>query len=359
LQELSFSGTIDLMNLHDVAKRAGVSTATVSRVLNDVEGVKESTRRRVLAVARSLNYAPNAHASALAKGSTKTLGVIVSNVENPFFLDIFQAMESAAHSAGYSVLMEHTSYQPQRLANSLNALHALRPAGLALIASETEPVILDDLAQRGIPAVVYDAAHPSGNITSIRVRYEVGMRRAVEYLQSLGHRRMAFVGHHAGLAPLQERKRTFIETMQRYASEAEYATAENEDTPQGGRRAAATLLDSGFQPTAILCVNDFMAIGVLRELRERGLRVPQDVSVTGFDNILLSEYTVPALTTLDIPRWRIGRICLEALIRDRELARFAPDTVIEPELVLRGSTGAAPVGRANGRSAAKTARAGR
>lgn len=347
------------VNLQDVAKRAGVSTATVSRVLNDLGGVKDSTRRRVLSVARSLNYAPNAHASALAKGSTKILGVIVSNVENPFFLDIFQALEAAAHAAGYSVLVEHTSYQPQRLANSLNALHALRPVGMALIASETEPAILEDLAQRGIRAVVYDASHPSGNITSIRVRYEVGMRRAVEYLQSLGHRRMAFVGHHAGLAPLQERKRTFIETMERYASDAEYATAESEDTPQGGRQATATLLDSGFHPTAILCVNDFMAIGVLRELRERGLRVPQDISVTGFDNILLSEYTVPALTTLDIPRWRIGRICLEALIRDPELARFAPDTVIEPELVLRGSTGAAPQSRPSGKALAKAAARGR
>jgi len=177
------------------------------------------------------------------------------------------------------------------------------------------------------------------------VRYDVGMRRAVEYLQSLRHRRMAFVGHHTGLAPLQQRKQTFADTMRRYAADADYATAENADTPHGGRQATATLLDSGFKPTAILCVNDFMAIGVLRELRERGLRVPEDVSVTGFDNITLSEFTVPPLTTLDIPRWRIGRVCFEALVNHGGSARFSADTVIEPELVLRGSTGLAPAAR--------------
>ncbi|MDZ7637805.1 MAG: LacI family DNA-binding transcriptional regulator [Bryobacterales bacterium] len=330
------------MNLLEVAKRAGVSTATVSRVMNDTGGVRESTRRRVLAVAKSLHYAPNAHASALAKGTSKMLGVIVSNVENPFFLDIFQAMESAASAAGYSLVLENTGYHPQRLAGSLRTLLGLRPSGLALVVSEMEVSVLDDLARRGTPAVVYDATHPAANITSVRVRYEVGMRRAIEYLRSLGHRRMAFVGHHAGLVPLQERRRTFIETMQLYASDAEFTTAEQEDTPQGGRQAVAQLLNSGFKPTAILCVNDFMAIGALRGLRERGLRVPQDVSVTGFDNIVLSEYTVPALTTLDIPRWRIGRICVEALMRDPTQSRFTPETLIEPELVLRGSTGMAP-----------------
>lgn len=336
------------VTLEEVAKRAGVSTATVSRVLNGTVSVRESTRRRVLAAAQALNYFPNIHASALASGRSRMLGVVVSSVDNPFFLDIFRAMEAAATEAGYSLVLEQTSYQADRLEKSLISLQGLRLAGVAVIASEVERRLLDDLARRNLPVVVYDSAHPAAHIRSIRVRYEVGMRRAIEYLQSLRHRRMAFVGHHAGLTPLQERKQTFIDAMQRYASAAEYATAEHEDTPQGGRQATAALLDSGFRPTAILCVNDFMAIGVLRELRERGLRVPEDVSVTGFDNITLSEFTVPALTTLDIPRWRIGRMSFEALVNHSGAARFAPDTVIEPELVLRGSTGPAPAMR-NGR----------
>ncbi len=330
------------VTLEEVAKQSGVSTATVSRVLNGTVGVRESTRRRVLAAAHALNYSPNLHASALASGRSRMLGVVVSSVENPFFLDIFRAMEEAATEAGYSLVLEQTSYQADRLEKSLRSLQGLRLAGVAVIASEVDQHLLDDLARRSLPIVVYDSAHPAAHIHSIRVRYEVGMRRAIEYLRSLRHQRMAFVGHHAGLTPLQERKQTFVDTMQRYASEAEYAAAEHEDTPQGGRQAAATLLDSGFRPTAILCVNDFMAIGVLRELRERGLRVPEDVSVTGFDNITLSEFTVPALTTLDIPRWRIGRLTFDALLSHSAAARFATDTIIEPELVLRGSTGPAP-----------------
>ncbi len=346
MQALAFwerFGQDSSVNLHEVAKRAGVSTATASRVMNRVPGVRESTRRRVLVAAKQLNYAPNVHASALAKGTSRILGVVVSNADNPYFLEVFRSLEEEAASAGYSVMMEHTGYQPARLQSALRSLLGLHLAGVALIVSEVDSSILEELARRELPTVVSDVLHPANNITSIRVNYRLGMRRAVEHLHALGHRRMGFVGHHVGLSPLQERKRTFTDTMERYASGAAFACSESEDTPQGGRIAAAALLDTGFQPTAILCVNDFMAIGVLRELRERGLRVPEDISVTGFDNIVLSEYAVPSLTTLDVPRWRIGRLCFDALVKGDPAKHYKPDTVVEPELVLRGSTGVAAV----------------
>jgi DNA-binding LacI/PurR family transcriptional regulator len=152
---------------------------------------------------------------------------------------------------------------------------------------------------------------------------------------------MAFVGHHAKLAPLEARRRTFVETMKRHAADAEYTTAESTDGPAGGRDAVRRLLETSFSPTAIVCTNDFMAIGVLRELRERGLRIPTDISVTGFDNIELSEYSNPPLTTVNVPRERIGQLCFEALVRDESRPQLARNLSIDPELVVRGSTGVA------------------
>ena len=150
---------------------------------------------------------------------------------------------------------------------------------------------------------------------------------------------MAFVGHHTALGPLNDRKQAFVEVMQRYAPEIEFTTVADSDGYAGGRRAVQALFASGFKPTAILCVNDFMAVGVLRQLRDMGLDVPRDVSVAGFDNISLSEVLFPSLTTLHIPRDQIGRRIFESLTTQKPCLQ---EVVIEPELMVRESTGPAP-----------------
>jgi DNA-binding LacI/PurR family transcriptional regulator len=164
----------------------------------------------------------------------------------------------------------------------------------------------------------------------------------IDYLHSLGHRRLGFVGHHAVLGPINERLKTVNETAARFPS-MEVRTAADTDTLEGGRQAARQLLSSGYTPTAIICVNDIMAVGALRELRERGIRVPQDISVTGFDNVKLSEFCYPALTTVHIPRDRIGHIIFDRLAPkpDRPDAPLENEIVIDPEFVLRDSTGPA------------------
>lgn len=331
------------MTLDEVAKRAGVSTATVSRVMNKSGIVRAATRRRVLQAAKELRYHPNLHARSLAGAKSRTIGMIVSNIENPFFLEIFTSLESAAVQHGYEVVVEHTDYQSSRLVASVRSMLGRRVAGLAVIVSEIEPSLFEELAASNIPAVFYDVGHPGRNIVNIRVRYNKGMQRAVEYLYSLGHRRMAFVGHHAGLEPLHERLKAFLETMERYSGQVHYTTVVSSDSPAGGRQAAHQLLASGFDPTAILCVNDFMALGVLRELRDHGLKVPGDVSVTGFDNIGMSEYTCPAVTTVNIPRRKIGQLAFDALIQKQgNDLNGNREIVIDPELLVRESTGPAP-----------------
>lgn len=329
------------LSLEEVAQRAKVSTATVSRVLNNVGSVKNSTRTRVLRAVKELNYQPNIHARMLARGSSRTFGMIVSNIENPFFLDIFRTAESDAHAQGFEMVVAHTGYEADQLLKSLKLMIARRVAGLAMIVSETDRSLIDELIGHRIPVVLYDAAVPIDDISRVRVNYDSGIRKAVQYLYHLGHRRMAFVSHHTTLPPLSIREKAFRETVDDFAPAVTWMSRASADGLEGGRLAARDVLASGFDPTAIVCVNDFMAFGVIRELREQGLRVPEDVSVTGFDNIKLSEYCYPPLTTLHIPREQIGHIVADALLSGVKREGPARDVIIEPEFVLRDSTGPA------------------
>lgn len=328
------------MTLAEVARRAGVSAATVSRVLSGSPAVKPSMRERVLTVVRQVNYMPNVYAQALAGGRSRTLGMIVSNIENPFFLGVFMALEEHATQQDYEVLVEHTGYRRERLVASIRSMLKRRVEGLAVIVSEMDRGLIEELAAQDVPVVFYDVGRPARNITSIRVRYDRGTQRTAEYLYSLGHRRFGFVGHHAGLGPLEERKRTFTEVMERFGKGVRFATASGMDSPAGGRHAAGDLLSGTLRPTAILCANDHMAVGVLRELHDRGLRVPDDVSVAGFDNIGLAEHLCPSLTTVRIPQRMIGQLAFEALMFGD--AAKPRDIVIEPELIVRESSGPAP-----------------
>jgi len=330
------------MDLEAVAKRAAVSTSTVSRVLNNLDVVKSSTRARVMRAAAELNYHPNLHARSLARGKSRLLGIIVSNLENPFFLDIYRTLESEARSRGYEVVLANTDYQSEQLVASVQLMIGLRVAGLAAIVSEMEEHLIQTLAHSRIPVTFYDVGTPQKNITNIRVDYRKGIRKIVGYLNSLGHRRMAFIGHHSTLGPISERRKAFLDSVTRSSPGGEAKIFAGADGPEGGRQAARDLFESGFRPTAILCVNDVMAVGVLRELRDRGLQVPRDISVTGFDNIRLAEFCSPPLTTVHIPRDHIGHTIFENIVGD-EAGKHSSgrEILIDPELVVRESTGVA------------------
>jgi LacI family transcriptional regulator len=327
------------MTLQEVARKARVSTATVSRVLNNPASVKSTTRARVLKIVQELNYSPNLHARGLAGARSRTIGVIVSNIENPFFLDVYKTVEAGAHAAGYDVIMANTGYSSERLVTSVRLLLGRRPAGLAAIVSEMDATLIKELSSQRIPVVFYDVGTPRKNITNIRVDYRGGMDKLTAYLYSLGHRRVGYVGHHATLGPIRERLQAVRDARSRFLG-LEVEVAVETDTLEGGRQAARVLLTKFPRLTALVCVNDVMAVGALREVRSRGCRVPEDVSVSGFDNVTLAQFSVPALTTVHIPREQIGRTICECLIRD-DVVRDR-EYVIEPELVVRDSTGPAP-----------------
>lgn len=332
------------MTLDEVARRARVSSATVSRVLNGADGVRPATRARVLQAVDELHYTPNLNARALAGARTRTLGIIVSNIANPFFLDIFRSVEAGARAQGYDVILANTDYSPALLASSVAAMLGRRVAGLALVVSETVPPSVGALAGPGPPVVLYDGgSHRLRGVVNVRANYRAGMARVVEHLHALGHRRMAFIGHHTRLGPLHDRRQAFVAAAAEYAPRVRVMAVESTDGLDGGRAGVRQVLDAGFAPTALACVNDLMAVGALRELRARGLSVPGDVSVTGFDNIALAEYADPPLTTVDVPRATIGRLICEALLAPAT-ALDAPELVVDTPLVVRESTAPPPAG---------------
>jgi LacI family transcriptional regulator len=193
------------MNLEQVARRAKVSTATVSRVLNNASVVKTSTRARVVKAIEELKYHPNLHARNLAGGKSRTIGDDRLQHGEPFFFDIYKTVESDAHAAGFEVVMANTDYRSEQLVASIRLMIGRRVAGLAAIVSEMEPALIEELTDSAIPVVFYDVGAPRQNITNIRVNYRRGIDKVIDYLHSLGHRKLGFVGHHAMLGPINER----------------------------------------------------------------------------------------------------------------------------------------------------------
>jgi len=330
------------MSLQAVAERAGVSTATVSRVLNGVDVVRHSTRTRVMKAVAELKYHPNLHARSLAGAVNKTIGVIVSNLDNPFFLDVYRAVESDCHANGYEVVVSNTLYRPDRLEASVRMMVGRRVAGLALIVSEIYDSIVEDLTEGGTPVVLYDVGVAGGHVTKIKVNYRKGVERVIDYLTALGHTDIGFIGHDSVLGPIAERCNAVLECALAANSGATVRQVTDSDSLQGGKRAAAELLALGPAPTAIVCVNDLMAVGALLELRERGIQVPRDISVTGFDNIELAKFCAPALTTVHIPRDEIGHTVFRSLSIDSKHKEIVGrEFAITPELVVRDSCGPA------------------
>jgi DNA-binding LacI/PurR family transcriptional regulator len=295
-----------------------------------------------MAALEQLNYRPNLQARELVAGKSNTLGVIVSNLENPFFVEIFHLLEEQAHKAGFEVLVGNTNYQPERLAACIDLFLGRRVAGLAIIVSEQVEPELKRLAQADIPIAFYDSVIPGKWRTGVRFDYGKGMNLLVQHLYDLGHRRMAYIGYPLRLGPTEDRRDAFIAVTRKLGIQQRYLPGTEHSGYAAGREAARHLLDSGFAPTAILCVNDLFAVGVLRELRTRNIAVPGDISVTGFDNIEIAEFSGPSLTTIDIPRERIAATIFRDLTAgDGRAADQRAQVLIDPELIVRESTGIA------------------
>jgi len=299
------------VSINDVARRAGVSIATVSHVLNGTRGTRPKTRERVLAAIQELGYSQNQAARNLAMGRSTLLGLIISDIRNPFFPDVTAAFQDQALMHNMEALVLNTNYDAQRTLQSVKRLIGLQVSAVAILTSQIDPGVMDMLRDREVAAVYLDLGRVDRLIGNILLDYEHGITEALEHLTTLGHRLIAYIGGPTHLHSAQQRKKAFLERASQMGIESSI-TVDADFTVKGGYFATSKLLKSR-TPTAVVCGNDLTAIGVLHRAYDGGLRVPEDLSVVGFDDILLAEYTQPALTTVAVPRMEIGKMAFQAL----------------------------------------------
>jgi DNA-binding LacI/PurR family transcriptional regulator len=333
------------MKIRDVAKLAGVSTATVSHVVNNSRFVSEETKRKVLAAIERYGYTPNAHARNLASKQNHTFGVILSDLSNPFFPELVKSIQERAIELGYDISMANTNYDSDRALASVRRMLEQRVSGVVVMTSEMDDSLTRRLAEREVAVVFLDVGKVGPYVSNIVVNYEKGIRAGVEHLLALGHRRMAYISGPLRLKSAQRRHLAFTRMMKKYepSLRTQPWVYEGDFKAAGGQRAVVEMLLQKPRPTAIVAANDLMAIGALRELKKAGLRVPEDISVVGFDDILFAALTDPPLTTVALPREEIGRASVEALLDTiKDTGRMGREYKITPRLVARESTGPAP-----------------
>lgn len=335
------------MRIKDVARAAGVSTATVSHVINKTRFVSDETRAKVMHAIESCNYYPNAHARSLASGRSNTLGLLISDISNPFFPELVKSIETVAFEKGHDVILANTDYDDERTLNNVRRFIERKVAGVALMTSELDQGLIDELARCHVPVVFLDIGSAGVCMSNIVVDYEVGINEAITHLHWLGHRKIAYIGGPTRLRSAAKRLEAFRNSMAHQLPEsAPLLIYESDFRLEGGRRVAREMLALSELPTAVVVANDMMALGVVQEFHERGLSVPEDVSIVGFDDIAFAALSNPPLTTVCLPRVELGRKAVEALIATVEHPdQQGVEINVPTYLVLRDST-APPVEQA-------------
>lgn len=334
------------MDIREIARRAKVSTATVSRTINRVPTVDPQLAKRVRKVVDELGYYPNTQARALVSGRSRIFGLIVSEITNPFFPEIVQSFEDLAVQRNYELLLTSTVHDPKRMELSVRRMIERRVDGVAILTFGMEDSLMKDLRFRKVPLVFVDVGPPMPGVSNIRVNYQEGIRQAVQHLAALRHVRIAFVSGPLTLKSAVARKTAFEQSMEEMGLEvAPELMIEGDHTMKGGMRALLELVSVRERPTGILCSNDMTAIGIMREAYDYGIHVPKDLSVVGFDDIRLAQFMIPPLTTVQMSQTELANLAFHALLNHVESDSSSlkyKEYVLHTSLVMRKSTGLAP-----------------
>jgi DNA-binding LacI/PurR family transcriptional regulator len=336
------------VTIKDIAKAAGVSHPTVSRALNDHPGISTATRERIKKLAEEMGYVPNASARGLKTSRSRALGVIMRQIDDPFWSEVLDGVDSVLHPAGYSLFIASTHMERQREKDVVQAMVQRGVDGVILLAPQFSDEQCHMLKNYGLPMVMVNNEGAGECQYLIYNDDEYGARLVTHYLIDLGHRRIAYLGNRMGGMTDTNRLAGFSAEMQAAGLPVrdEYIYHVPAGNPAGGREGAEYLMTLGEFPTAIVCYNDFLAAGVYNLLLEKGLRIPGDVSVTGFDNISIAAYLTPPLTTLHQFKFEMGRgaaeMMLEVLIKKQQKEeQFSSRSVsIKGVLYIRESTAA-------------------
>ena len=325
----------------DVAKRARVSVTTVSHAINNTRPVAEETRNRILRIASELNYYRNASARLLVRGRGNSFGLIISDIENPFYPELIKAFQTAAHDRGFDILLCTTNYDSEDTRKAVQRMMENRVLGVALMTSQFDAALTAELIRSETPVVRLDSGQVKRSLSDIHIDYSHGARQAIANLKQLGHRRLALItGPNSRVSAV-----TYTNVLLHAISAAglpKPLLVEGNNRVEGGADGARKILLENKRPSAIICGNDLAAVGALQAIQEAGLRVPDDISIIGSDDILLSRYTSPSLTTVRIPRDELGRMAFQSLLKmHNSKSRRGAKFTVETELVVRRSTGPA------------------
>ena len=328
------------MTLQEIAKRANVSTATVSRTINRKPTVNPALARRVRRVIEEEGYYPNTHARALASGRSRIFGLMVSEITN-HFPEIVQTFIKLGVEHNYEILLSFLDHDA-RLETAARQMIQRRVDGVALLTFRREDGLIAALTHRNVPVFVVDIDSSGPLLKTPRIDYQRGMRQAVQHLAALGHVRIAYISGPAHLKTAAMRTHAFQECINEIGLEVvPELLIEGDHTIEAGMRGMSALARLPHRPSAVICSNDLMAIGAMREAFDLSLDIPRDLSVIGFDDIRLAQFMIPPLTTVQVSQTAIASMAFRALLDAADPARkgTSPELdVIKTDLVLRSST---------------------
>jgi LacI family transcriptional regulator len=334
-----------MVTVSDVAKRAGVSTSTVSHVVNRTRFVSDELRERVLTAMRDLDYEPNAAARMLSLKRSNTIGLIVSDIRNPFFAFVARGVEDVAQEHGYTVLLCNSDEESSKEIACLKALRSRQVDGVLLASAGVANEYLSRLVDAGFPVVLVDRDLPGLQTPAILLDNEGAAHGAIRHLIALGHRRIAMLTGRGSISTTIERLAGYRRALTEAGIQLDDGlVVSGESTSEGGAAAARAVLDLETPPTAIFSGNNLMSIGALQAIAHRGLVVPDEIAIVGFDDFPFpwSDAFRPQLTTVAQPTYELGRRAAEMLVKQLRGAstQSAERVVLEGTLVIRESSGA-------------------
>ena len=308
---IRLNGRVDI---YTVAERARVSVATVSRTINRIPTVDPTYSERVWRAVRELGYIPNTQARALVSGRSRLIGVIISDITNPFFPELIQSFEEEAVDANYEILIGSTAYDSRRMEVCIDRMLRRSVEGVAVMTFGIEEPLLERLAAQNIPLVFIDIAPKVKGMSAVNVDYSAGIREAMQHLVRLGHTKVGFIAGPRGLHSAENRKMAFLKAAKEFSVKVpkEYVY-HGDHTLEGGIAGMRSLLRNPDVPSAVLCSNDMTAIGVMHAAAEASMQIPEDLSVIGFDDIHIARFTVPPLTTVRMSCQELAHCAFKAL----------------------------------------------
>lgn len=327
--------------MNDVARLAGVSPSTVSRVLSKSPFISEETVERVMAAVESLHYHRNVHARRLAIGKSDLFGLVISEIANPYYPEVIRGFQAAAWDRGFDVLLLNTEYSEQRTQSVIRRLIERDVRGVAILTSSLDESVIAPLTNEGIGVVFCNLVAADRLVSNITIDYGRGINQAIEHVVALGHRRAAVIAGPETNRTAATIKRALVTGLKRRGLDPDPVTHSSYHLDEGASTVRA-ILSSKDLPTAIFCGSDLIAMGAMVALEDAGIGVPHDVSVIGIDDISFAFLARPPLTTIGVPREQLGTTAFQMLDRMLKLKRQrGAEHTLETSLVIRKSTGPA------------------